>query len=248
MNKFDYQSDYKKFKNGDNVKISFKDGKNTITKNVKIISIGSKKISFKDMETVYECTSSEIKDITKQKNYILHRICNMFICMFALLSFLITLFCLLFPVLGLGWIGLFAPIHYIVSFFQSLFDIEMWKTNLMVFCFILICIFTSQQFVHLIQPKFSNRRFFTFLFICYLLMIPIRSVVSFSQSLFDIEMWKINLTVFCFVLICTFTSQRFVRLIQPKFSNRKIFTLFFVYYLLMIPYIAHILVTIMLFS
>ena len=65
--KFNYKSDYKKFKPNSKVRITFMDGKNEITKKVRIISIGEKAISFEDKETVYECTPSEIKNIKESR-------------------------------------------------------------------------------------------------------------------------------------------------------------------------------------
>ena len=74
-NKFDYKSDYKKFKPEEKVKITFIDSEKSVIKKVKIISIDAKKISFEDKENIYECVPSEIIKIKKSgktiKNMIL---------------------------------------------------------------------------------------------------------------------------------------------------------------------------------
>ena len=83
--KFNYKSDYKKFKPNSKVKITFMDGKNEVTKKVRIISIGEKAISFEDKETVYECTPSEIKNIKKSRKILIS------IIIFGIFLLLITL-------------------------------------------------------------------------------------------------------------------------------------------------------------
>ena len=65
MKEFDYKSDYKKFRSGNVVRITFIDGKMPITKIAQIISIDDKKISFEDKENIYECIPKEILRIKK---------------------------------------------------------------------------------------------------------------------------------------------------------------------------------------
>lgn len=66
--KFDYNSEYQKFKSKNKVKITFMDGKEEVTKKVHIISIDAKEISFEDKEVVYKCVAAEIKNIQKSQN------------------------------------------------------------------------------------------------------------------------------------------------------------------------------------
>ena len=76
MKEFDYKSDYKKFRSGNVVRITFIDGKMPITKIAQIISIDDKKISFEDKENIYECIPKEILRIKKNgiMDYILSAI------------------------------------------------------------------------------------------------------------------------------------------------------------------------------
>ena len=71
MKKFDYKSDYKKFNPKSEVKITFMDGKEEVTKKVHIISINAKGLSFEDKENIYECTPAEVKNIQKRSKKIL---------------------------------------------------------------------------------------------------------------------------------------------------------------------------------
>ena len=64
--KFNYKSDYKKFKPNDKVKITFIDENGKIvTKCCHITSISDKKIIFENKTDVYECAPSDIKNIQK---------------------------------------------------------------------------------------------------------------------------------------------------------------------------------------
>jgi len=67
-NKFDYKSEYQKFKPNAKVKIAFtdKNGK-MVTKRCRIVSINDKEISFQDGNSLYECKSTDIKRIQKRK-------------------------------------------------------------------------------------------------------------------------------------------------------------------------------------
>lgn len=65
MKKFNYESDYKKFKTGDEVYITFVENKKNITQKVRILSINTKHIAFEDEENIYECTSEETICIKK---------------------------------------------------------------------------------------------------------------------------------------------------------------------------------------
>lgn len=88
MKIFNYSADYKKFTPDDKVKITFIDGQRVITKNVRIISIDSKRISFEDQEIVYECVASEILEINDNTKFLVP--------IFCLYTILVPLFYFLF--------------------------------------------------------------------------------------------------------------------------------------------------------
>lgn len=71
MKKFDYLSDYKKFKPKDKVKITFIEGKKEITKKGRIISIDAKGISFENKGYIYGYSPAEIKNIRKRNKKLL---------------------------------------------------------------------------------------------------------------------------------------------------------------------------------
>ena len=71
MKKFNYISDYKRFKPKNKVKVTFLDDGKIVTKNVEILAINDKNISFKDAKYTYKCNSAAIKNIRKRLNFMI---------------------------------------------------------------------------------------------------------------------------------------------------------------------------------
>jgi len=84
--KFDYKSNYKKFKEKDKIKVTFidKNGK-IVTKRCRITSIDGKKIVFEDKTNTYKCTPSDIKSIKKKSKTVIALIIMFFLSLIALL-------------------------------------------------------------------------------------------------------------------------------------------------------------------
>ena len=97
----------------------------------------------------------------------LNKVYKILICILAPICFLCAPYYFVYTIVDVGYRGLLAaPIGTIIFFEGLFFEIDIW----MVLALVLMCTFISQQFIHIIWPKLSNKKVLFFCFLYYFFM------------------------------------------------------------------------------